>query len=78
MWWCLAYQNHGLAPILAKDQLNTYPDSQKASHALLKIGYSYTELGNMADAKKILKEVIRQYPDTTASKLADERLSKIR
>ncbi|MFL2556184.1 MAG: tol-pal system protein YbgF [Gammaproteobacteria bacterium] len=57
--------------------LNTYPESQKVSHALLKIGYSFTELGNIADAKKILKDVVRQYPDTTASKLAEERLRKI-
>ena len=71
-------QNYEIAINEYQALLNTYPDSQKASHALLKIGYSYTELGNMADAKKILKEVIRQYPDTTASKLADERLSKIR
>ena len=71
-------QNYEIAINEYQALLNTYPDSQKASHALLKIGYRYTELGNMADAKKILKEVIRQYPDTTASKLADERLSKIR
>ena len=71
-------QNYEIAINEYQALLNTYPDSQKASHALLKIGYSYTELGNMADAKKILKEVIRQYPDTTASKLADERLIKIR
>ena len=71
-------QNYEIAINEYQALLNTYPDSQKASHALLKRGYSYTELGNMADAKKILKEVIRQYPDTTASKLADERLSKIR
>ncbi len=57
--------------------LNTYPDSQKVSHALLKIGYSYAELGNSADAKKTLKEVKKQYPGTTAARLADERLRKI-
>lgn len=57
--------------------LNTYPDSKKVSHALLKIGYSYAELGNAADAKKTLTEVKRQYPGTTAARLADERLRKI-
>lgn len=57
--------------------LNTYPNSQKVSHALLKIGYSYAELGNSADAKKTLNEVKRQYPGTTAARLADERLRKI-
>jgi tol-pal system protein YbgF len=57
--------------------LNTYPDSKKVSHALLKIGYSYAELGNAADAKKTLEEVKAQYPGTTAARLATERLRKI-
>lgn len=57
--------------------LNTYPNSQKVSHALLKIGYSYAELGNAEDATKILNEVKKQYPGTTAARLADERLRKL-
>ncbi len=57
--------------------LNTFPDSKKVSHALLKIGYSYAELGNADDARKTLKEVKIQYPGTTAARLADERLRKI-
>lgn len=57
--------------------LNTYPDSKKVSHALLKIGYSYAELGNKSDAKKTLEEVKAQYPGTTAARLATERLRKI-
>ena len=57
--------------------LRTYPDSKKVSHALLKIGYSYAELGNATDAKKTLTEVLQQYPGTTAARLADERLRKI-
>lgn len=56
---------------------NTYPDSKKVSYALLKIGYSYAELGNDAEAKKILKEVKLQYPGTTVARLANERLRKI-
>lgn len=57
--------------------LNTFPDSKKVSHALLKIGYSYAELGNASDAEKTLTEVMKQYPGTTAARLADERLRKI-
>lgn len=57
--------------------LNTFPDSKKVSHALLKIGYSYAELGNASDAKKTLEEVKEQYPGTTAARLAGERLRKI-
>ena len=57
--------------------LNTYPDSQKVSHALLKIGYSYAELGNDTEAKKTLNKVKQLYPGTTAARLAEERLRKI-
>jgi tol-pal system protein YbgF len=71
-------QNYEIAINEYQALLNTYPNSQKISHALLKIGYSYAELSNIADAKKILKEVIRQYPDTTVSRLANERLRKIK
>ncbi len=57
--------------------LNTFPNSKKVSHALLKIGYSYAELGNVSDAEKTLTEVMTQYPGTTAARLANERLRKI-
>ena len=57
--------------------INTFPNSKKASHALLKIGYSYAELRNTDDAKKTLEEVKTQYPGTTAARLADDRLRKI-
>ena len=70
-------QNYELAINEYQALLNTYPDSQKVSHALLKIGYSYAELGNAADAKKTLNEVKKLYPGTTAARLADERLRKI-
>ena len=57
--------------------LNIFPNSKKVSHALLKIGYSYAELGNVSDAEKILIQVVQQYPGTTAARLAEERLRKI-
>ncbi|MEQ8938953.1 MAG: tol-pal system protein YbgF, partial [Gammaproteobacteria bacterium] len=57
--------------------LNSYPDSQKASQAMLKIGYSYAELGNNSDAEKTLNEVKSLYPGTTAARLATDRLRKI-
>jgi len=57
--------------------LSIFPNSKKVSHALLKIGYSYAELGNVSDAEKILIEVVQEYPGTTAARLAEERLRKI-
>jgi len=70
-------QNYELAINEYQALLITFPESKKVSHALLKIGYSYDELGNAADAKKTLKEVKVQYPGTTAARLAEERLRKI-
>lgn len=70
-------QKYDLAINEYQTLLNTYPDSKKVSHALLKIGYSYDELGNAYDAKKTLEEVKAQYPGTTAARLATERLRKI-
>ncbi|MBL1142279.1 MAG: tol-pal system protein YbgF [Proteobacteria bacterium] len=70
-------QKYDLAINEYQTLLNTFPDSKKVSHALLKIGYSYAELGNAADAEKTLKKVKSQYPGTTAARLADERLRKI-
>lgn len=57
--------------------LEGYPESQKVSHAMLKIGYSYAELGNADDAEKTLTEVKAKFPGTTAARLAGERLRKI-
>jgi len=70
-------QNYELAINEYQALCNTFPDSKKVSHALLKIGYSYAELGNDADATKTLKEVKLEYPGTTAARLAEERLRKI-
>jgi tol-pal system protein YbgF len=70
-------QNYELAINEYQALISTYPDSQKVSHALLKIGYSYAELGNAAEAKKILNRIKNQFPGTTAARLADERLRKI-
>lgn len=56
--------------------LGAYPDSQKISHAWLKIGYSQAELGQDALARETLEKVITLYPGTTVARLADERLKK--
>ncbi|MGH8612772.1 MAG: tol-pal system protein YbgF [Gammaproteobacteria bacterium] len=57
--------------------MQTYPDSPKVPHALLKIAYSYDELGQKADAKAKLQELIKSYPNSTAAKLAQERLQRL-
>ena len=54
-----------------------FPHSQKYTHALLKIGYCYHELGRIDEARKYLQALTRQYPGETASRLAEERLKSI-
>lgn len=60
-----------------KALVNNYPDSQKYTQALLKIGYSYQELGQLEQARKVLLDLEQRYPQTTASRLAAERLKAI-
>lgn len=67
-------------PAIAEYQrlLQLFPDSQKYSHAMLKIGYSYYELGQTDLARATLEDLKLNFPTTTAAKLADERIQRIR
>ena len=55
-----------------------YPGSEKMMESILKSGFSYQELGDLSSAEAIFMRVIREYPNSSASSLADERLKKIR
>jgi tol-pal system protein YbgF len=57
--------------------LDDYPQSAKLPDALLKIGYCNYELKNWDAARQALQEVARLYPDTTAARLATQRLDRI-
>ncbi len=57
--------------------VDKYPASRKMPDALLKIGYCNYELKNFADARTALNQVVQQYADTTAARLASQRLSKM-
>tara|TARA_B100001996_G_C18616135_1_gene575819 strand:+ start:619 stop:1242 length:624 start_codon:yes stop_codon:yes gene_type:complete len=58
--------------------INQYPDSEKMMESILKSGFSHQELGNLSAAEAIFQRVIREYPNSSASSLADERLNKMR
>ena len=66
-------------PALAeyKKVIANFPQSPKYTHALLKIGYCYHELGQLDQAKQVLQSLVSQYPGETASRLAEERLKSI-
>lgn len=57
--------------------LEKYPDSRKLPDALLKIGYCNYELKNWGEARSALDQVVKQYAETTAARLASQRLAKM-
>jgi tol-pal system protein YbgF len=57
--------------------LSRYPRSRKLPDALLKIGYSNYELGRWAGARSALDKVRSEYPDSTAARLAEQRLNRM-
>jgi len=57
--------------------LEKHPDSRKIPDALLKIGYCNYELKNWAEARSALGQVVQRFGDTTAARLASQRLAKM-
>jgi tol-pal system protein YbgF len=65
--------NLALKEFLKVEEL--YPNSRKLSDALLKIGYTYYELGEWAKARQYLQKVIDRYPNTRNARSASSRLA---
>ena len=57
--------------------LSGYPRSRKLPDALLKIGYSNYELGRFDAARAALERVRDDYSDSTAARLAEQRLARM-
>ncbi|MBI2800764.1 MAG: tol-pal system protein YbgF [Gammaproteobacteria bacterium] len=55
--------------------MTNYPASKKLSHAMLKIGYSYLELGQPEQARTVLEDLQRRFPGSAAAQLAAQRLA---
>jgi len=66
------------ALVIFNQIIDEYPDSEKMMESILKSGFSHQELGDMTTAKAIFQRVIREYPNSSASSLAKERLSEIK
>ena len=58
--------------------VSMHPNSQKLTHSLLKIGYAHDELGNKAEAERVLGQLMESHPQTAAAGLARKRLLTIR
>lgn len=58
--------------------INNYPASRKVPDAWLKIGYCNYELQKWDDARVALTTAESRYPESTAAKLASQRLEQMR
>ena len=58
--------------------LQKYPTSAKVPDAMLKLGYTYYELKQFNQARTMLQELRKQYPKSTAFRLAGKRLDRMR
>ena len=54
-----------------------YPKSQKSPAALLKIGFSQIENGDIKKVRSTLQSVIKSYKNSDEAKLAREKLKEI-
>ncbi len=54
-----------------------YPKGDKVPAALLRIGYAFAELGNRVDARLILQEVIKRYPQSREAEKAQEKIRSL-
>jgi tol-pal system protein YbgF len=57
--------------------ISKYSDSRKVPDALLKMGYCNYELKRWNDARGSLTRVQTEYPETTAARLAGQRLQRM-
>jgi len=57
--------------------IGSFPDSRKVPDALLKIGYCNYELERWEDARDSLTRVQTKYADSTAARLAGQRLQRM-
>jgi len=55
-----------------------YPDSPKVAGALLKQGYAHIELGNAAQGRAVLTELLKRFPKSPEARLAKARLSHLK
>ena len=70
-------QKFDVALIEFERLIKNYTTSRKASDALLKVGYCNYELKRWNAARYALVKVQTDYPDTTAARLAKQRLKRM-
>ena len=71
-------RNYDIALTAFQTLINRFPESPKSPDALLKIGYTHYELKQWDQARAALTQVQESYPNTTLSRLAENRLRSMR
>jgi len=61
-----------------KKVISRYPESRKLPDAMLKIGYIHYELKQSDEARRVLTELTKKFPGTTAARLAENRLQRMK
>ncbi len=57
--------------------IENYPKGNKVPASLLKQGFAFLSLGDKANARLILKELAKKYPETNEGKIAVQKLREI-
>jgi tol-pal system protein YbgF len=57
--------------------IEKYPKGNKVPASLLKQGFSFFNLGDKANARLILKELVKKYPDSNEGKIARQKLEEL-
>lgn len=58
--------------------VENYPKGNKVMSSLLKQGYAFNNIGDKSNARLILKELIRKYPQSNEAKIAKQKLQQIK
>jgi tol-pal system protein YbgF len=61
-----------------REMIRKFPQSGKVADALLKIAYIEYDGGQYANARELLGDVIKRYPTSSAARMAEKRLEKIK
>ena len=65
------------AVVAYRKVLGDWPNSRKAPDAMVKLGFSLSDLRRTGEARSTLEEVVRKYPGTNAAQLATDRLKRL-
>ena len=77
-WLGEVYMVQGDASLAAESfeiVIGEFPEHRKIPDALYKAGVAYQNVGNVVKANQMLQRVLQEYPDSSAARLAHERVN---